>query len=148
MQVGKPCTLAEIMKHLFYILIISVLLPFTILSQTNSVKSNVNYDTLKYLIKNIDTIVSHYQTGKYGEPDFKRWDSTKIWADIIFSDLPGKIDSIKLKNRVITIMKAKGINKAFIFRNDWSSTLFRFSSFSAAQKLREIDGYLGVFNTE
>jgi hypothetical protein len=142
-------TLAEIMtnlKHIFFIILLHPIVTFGQISKSDSNKIHLHYDDVKYEIINIDTAVSHYVDGKYNKPNFKAWDSTKIWADIILLDLPAKINLPWLKRKVEEIMKDKGINKAFIFRDRYSSMLFRLSSLYAAKKLKEIDGYLGQYN--
>jgi hypothetical protein len=133
------------------IVFIILLHPFITFGQdTNNDSSQVGlkYSDLKYEIINIDTIVTHYINGVYNTPNFKSSDSTKIWADIILINLPIKVDSASLKRKVEGIMKDNGISKASIFRDTYSSMLFRLSSSYAAKKLKERDGYLGQFNID
>lgn len=106
------------------------------------------FNHLNFKIINIDTVVTHYSSGEYNSPDYKKTDSTKIWADIILNDAPKIIDPIQLKIKVEAIMKENKINKAFLFRDENSILLFRMSSLHAANLLKERDGYLGQFNVE
>jgi hypothetical protein len=139
------------MKHLNSIVIAIFFHATSIFGQGTPKNQNtdlLNYKNVKYEIINIDTLVNHYTNGKYNTPDFKMWDSTKIWADIILMGLPKKIDSTSLRQKVLAIMKSKGINKASVFRDRYSSMLARLSSLYAYKKLKERDGYLGVFNLD
>jgi hypothetical protein len=104
--------------------------------------------TLNYEIIHIDTIDFHYSSGKYNDPDAKKWDSTKIWADIILKNAPNKIDSSKLKLQIFAIMKRHGISKASVFRDEYSSLLAKLSSAYAYKKLKERHSYFGIFEVD
>lgn len=106
------------------------------------------FNQLNFEIINIDTVVTHYSSGEYNNQDYKKIDSTKIWAYIILNDAPKVIDSIQLKIKVEAIMKENKINKANLFRDEDSIMLFKISSLYAANLLKERDGYLGQFNIE
>ena len=114
-------------------------------TRRNRIKITSEYNHIKYDIINIDTIVIHFVDGKYNSPDFKRWDSTEVWADIILNNAPAKIDSVILKQQIIAIMKRHGIVKASAFRDEHSSMLARLSSLYAYRKLIEGKGYFGNF---
>ena len=126
------------------------MLPIAAVGQVPSCKDSSittsNYSNLKFEIIKIDTVVTHCVSGEYNSRNFKRWDSTTIWANIILMDLPVKVDLASLKMKVKAIMKDRRINKAFVFRDAFSSGLFKLSSSYAAQLLKERDGYLGQFN--
>ena len=111
-------------------------------------KVTSEYNKLKYDIINIDTITLYYSNGKTNSPDFKMWDSTRIWADIILKNVPKKFDSSSLKQQIETIMKRHGISKASVFRDEYSSILARLSSTYAYQKLKERQGYFGIYTLD
>ncbi len=139
------------MRHFLYIVLFILLQPMVSLGQSVNIDSaqTVNrYSEIKFEIKNVDTVVTHYVSGKYNTPGYKHWDSTKIWADIILINLPPKVDLSSLKIKVQSIMKDKGINRGYVFRDASSSMLFRMSSLFAAQELKKHNGYLGQYKLD
>lgn len=132
------------------IVLIFLFLPLLVVGQKIVNKDSIqdNIINFKFEIINIDTLVTYYTGGEQINPNYKITESTKIWAHIVFIELPNIVDSIQLKRKVETIMKDNKINKAYVFRDEYSSFLFRASSLNAAKLLEERKGYLGEFKTD
>lgn len=110
-----------------------------------SVNQN-QYARLSFSVIKIDTLITHCILGKYNTPEFLEWDSATVWGDIIIPDLPAVIDPVSLQSKAQAIMKQYKLDRAYVFRNKFSSGLFRFSSAYAARRIKEMDGYLGTFS--
>lgn len=138
-----------------YFLGFIVLIPFLNFGQEES--SNLKYDsygkiivkndTIHYYITKIDTIVNHFNNQIGNEQDFSTWDTTYIWADIIFLDLPNKYEkyNIDLGIKLQELITKEKINLLNAFRDEESSTLFRMSSMYPHNVIERRKSYLGTF---
>lgn len=136
------------MTKLNFQILFLLLLPFINWGQSNAdiAASKAYFDHCQFKIIKTDTIVHHYTLGTINTPDYKTIDSTEIWADIILLDAPQYLDPIQLKQKVESIQNNNHIHKAFVFRDEQASFLFRMSSDYAYQQLKASDGYLGTFH--
>lgn len=100
---------------------------------------------VRHKILNLDTVVTRYVNGKAGEPGYRRWEVTKVQADIIMEGYPEDISREELTPLVTAIMQEKGIDEAEVFSSETAGMLFRMSSLEAARLLKASGGYLGRF---
>lgn len=139
----------------FYLLVFIILIPFLHFGQNQTYKFSynsydniiINSDTIHYYFTRIDTIVNHFSKGIPNELTYSTWDSTYIWADIIFLDLPDKYGkyNIELGIKIQELIGKEKINLLNAFRDAGSSTLFRFSSKFAFDEITRRNGYIGTF---
>ena len=110
------------------------------INQTNQQDSGNIYT---YEIHNLDTIIYHREKTSFFKWRRNSYDSTSIWCEIIFPNLPKKYNTSVMQDKVLEIMIEKNIDVAYVFKDIYDSCLFWSNSFEAYELLTERKGYLG-----
>ena len=128
--------------NLKYILIFII----TVLANTGYCqheKDTINYRSLTYEVTGRDTNTIICTRGRYGQPDYKQWDSTYIFAHIIFPDLTFEYNEDSLYERTIEVMKLENIQMCYLWRDTKSLWMLPFSYQSAEMRNQDEKSSIG-----
>jgi len=114
----------------------ALLLGFIVFGQTERMPI-LNYSSLDYLIVDRDTNSITCQRGKYGNSDFYSYDSTYIFAHLIFPTLPMEFNEDSLSIRTKELMLKENIQMAYIWRDTESLWMLPFSYQSEEMREKE-----------
>jgi hypothetical protein len=87
----------------------------------------IKCSSLHYVVNGRDTNTITCTLGNYGDSDFKRYDSSYIFAHIIFPSLPMYFNQDSLSIRTLEVMRIENIQISYIWRDIKSLWMLPFS---------------------
>lgn len=119
------------------ITIILIFFAFVSKSQTTSLPSTINYKSLEYFVLDRDTNTIECVKGNYGESNYISYDSTYIFAHIIYPNLPMTFNQDSLSMRTKQVMIIENIQMSYIWRDTKSLWMLPFSHRSEEMRKEE-----------
>jgi hypothetical protein len=139
-------------KNMMRTILTIILLLFTLGVQAQKFKYQpIKYSSLYYVVNGRDTNTITCTSGNYGESDFKRYDSTYIFAHIIFPGLPMYFNQDSLSIRTLEVMRIENIQTSYIWRDIKSLWMlpysYRSEEMTKQEKISSI-GWIKLPDTE
>ncbi|MFT6443440.1 MAG: hypothetical protein ACJASQ_000433 [Crocinitomicaceae bacterium] len=100
---------------------------------------------IEYEIMNRDTVTIPCSSGLYNQPEYERWDSTFVKADVILYFLPVIINEDSLLSITSQILYLEKIQDASLWRDKHHLPFRVFSYMSEGMRKQYHSSYIGEF---